>query len=180
MPDTLPLISKITLPNGSGTPTTYEIKDAEARSAIATLGNPMDFVGVATSRQDTAPSSGYYAHIGSSFYIVASPSHAMPAQSGDVITISIDEDANNGKEFLYDGENWIEIGDLSHFSINPTAVTVTLGRQDYGIGTGENQVTITATGASALASNATFTTTVTPATSKLELTTVHDGASICK
>lgn len=177
MPDTLPLISKITLPNGSGTPTTYEIKDTVARNAIQTLGNPMDFVGVAGSKQDTQPSSGYYAHIEDYYYIVASPSHDMPAQSGDVITINIEGDANNGKEFLYDGTDWIKIGDLSHFNIAPTAVTVTKERTTYQVGTGDDKITITATGTSALASNATFTTTVTPATSKLAVRTVHDGAS---
>ena len=170
----MPDISQITIPVRSGTApnytytsTTYNIKDAVAREAIAHLGNPMDFVGVSTSVTTTQPSTGYYAELSTGhYYIVSSPTHEPPIQTGDVITVNINNDPLNKKEFLYTGSEWLEIGDLSHLQIGNTQVSVSGTVHNGYTNPGTDTVLGTGTG---------FSSSTTPSKKyNLSTGTVHD------
>ena len=95
MPDN-PVLSKITLPSG----TTYDIKDAQARSDIAdirqAIGGGIVFIGetstVLTDGATTNP--------------ITINSQSVTAVQGNLTVYS-------SKEFLFDGSKWIEMGDLS-------------------------------------------------------------------
>ncbi len=78
----------------------YTIKDATARSLISSLGTPMHFIGMATVAVTNASTTdpeieGYtFGEAG------------VSAKKGDLITYA-------QKEFIWDGEQWVEFGDLS-------------------------------------------------------------------
>lgn len=85
-------ISKITLPSG----TTYDLKDATARSQIAALSNYTAYLGVTT----TELSDGYVTNpimIGGS---------SVTASTGAIVTYE-------SKELIWNGSAWQEFGDLS-------------------------------------------------------------------
>lgn len=89
-------ISKITLPSGS----TYDLKDAQARSDIAdiqrAISGGIHFRGETTTALTDGATTNPITINGSSYTAV----------SGDLVLY--DE-----KEFLFDGTKWIEMGDLS-------------------------------------------------------------------
>lgn len=84
-------ISKITLPSGS----TYNIKDVEARQAIAALGNPTHFLGESTT-------------------LVTDGGTQKPTVGGEEINPNAGDIVvyRNG-EFIWSGTSWVELGDLS-------------------------------------------------------------------
>lgn len=85
-------ISKITLPNG----TTYNIKDADARSRISTLESYSEYLGVTT----TALTDG-------------ADTNPIKINGADV-TAKKGEIVNYGsKEFIFNGTVWQEFGDMS-------------------------------------------------------------------
>ena len=91
-------ISKITLPSG----TTYNIKDTQARADIAAIQSAIaggvTFMGeTTTALTDGATASS-----------VTINSSSVTAVKGYLVVY-------NSKEFVYDGEKWIEMGDLSAF-----------------------------------------------------------------
>lgn len=85
-------ISKITLPNG----TTYNLKDADARSRISTLEAYSEYLGVTT----TALTDG---------------ANTNPITiNGESVTAKKGEIVNYGsKEFIFNGTVWQEFGDMS-------------------------------------------------------------------
>ena len=85
-------ISKITLPSG----TTYDLKDATARSQIAALSNYTAFAGVTT----TALTDG------STTSTIVVGGNDVTAQTGMIATYG-------SKEFVWNGSAWQEFGDLS-------------------------------------------------------------------
>lgn len=85
-------ISIITLPDGSS----YNVKDAEARAAIAALGNPINFLGVTT----TALTDGATTNP------ITIGGESKTAKSGDFVVYG-------NKEFLFDGTSWHEFGDTT-------------------------------------------------------------------
>ena len=88
----MPDISKITLPSG----TTYDIKDATARSQIEALSNYSSFLGVTST-----PISD-----GSTTNPVVINSNNINATTGSIVTYQ-------NKEFIWNGTAWQEFGDLS-------------------------------------------------------------------
>lgn len=87
-----PNISTITLPSGS----TYDIKDAWARSAIEALSGTTKYLGVTTTELED----------GSSTNPITINGESITAEKGDI--------ANYGsKEFIFNGTVWQEFGDLS-------------------------------------------------------------------
>lgn len=91
-------ISKITLPNG----TTYNIKDATARSDIedirGAIAGGVTFMGeTSTALTDGATTTS-----------IVINSKTVTAVKGYLVVY-------NSKEFVFDGEKWIEMGDLSAF-----------------------------------------------------------------
>lgn len=85
-------ISKITLPTGS----TYDIKDAEARELIAEITNYTSYLGVTTTELVDGATTNPIMINGVS----------TVAENGNI--------ANYGsKEFIFNGTNWNEFGDLS-------------------------------------------------------------------
>lgn len=88
-----PTISKITLPSG----TTYDLKDASAREAIAAItGGYTKYIGVTT----TALTDG------STTNPIVVNSASVTATTGDIATYQ-------NKEFIWNGSAWQEFGDLS-------------------------------------------------------------------
>lgn len=85
-------ISKITLPSG----TTYDIKDATARSQIAALSNYTAYAGVTTSVLTD----------GATTNPIVVGGNNVNAQTGMICTY-------NSKEFIWNGSAWQEFGDLS-------------------------------------------------------------------
>lgn len=85
-------ISKITLPSG----TTYDFKDATARSQIAALTNYTAFAGVTTTELTD----------GSTTSTIVVGGNNVTAQTGMITTYG-------GKEFIWNGSAWQEFGDLS-------------------------------------------------------------------
>lgn len=87
-----PLISQITLPSG----TTYDIKDAKARTDIAELQQYTDYLGVtSTTLTDGATTNP-----------ITINDESVTAVKGNI--------ANYGsKEFIFNGTAWQEFGDLS-------------------------------------------------------------------
>ena len=85
-------ISKITLPNG----TTYNIKDADARSRISTLESYSEYLGVTTT-------------------VLTDGANTNPIMiNGESITAKKGEIVNYGsKEFIFNGTVWQEFGDMS-------------------------------------------------------------------
>lgn len=88
----MPEIAKITLPSG----TTYDIKDAVAREALA---GGMHFIGVTTTPLSDGASAATVTINGESY----------AAQIGDIVLY-------NAKEFVYSKDNkWYEFGDNTAF-----------------------------------------------------------------
>lgn len=98
MSDPIPEISKITLPNG----TSYNIKDAQARSDISTMqaaiSGGVTFVGETTTALTDGATTG----------TISIGGNDTTAVKGYLVVYS-------GKEFIFDGTAWIELGDLSAF-----------------------------------------------------------------
>ena len=91
-----PTISKITLPSG----TTYDIKDAKARSDIASIEQAIAG-GVTFMGETTTPLTD-----GSTTSTIVINGNNVTAVKGYLVVYS-------GAEFVYDGTKWIELGDLS-------------------------------------------------------------------
>ena len=87
-----PTISSITLPSG----TTYDIKDAAARSAIEALSTYSNFLGVTSSNISD----------GSETNPVVIGGENVTATTGDIVT-------KGSKEMIWNGSAWQEFGDLS-------------------------------------------------------------------
>lgn len=85
-------ISVITLPDGSS----YDVKDATARAAIAALGTPIHFLGVTTTELTD----------GSTTNPITVGGASVTAGSGDFTVYG-------NKEFLFDGTAWHEFGDMT-------------------------------------------------------------------
>ena len=85
-------ISKITLPNG----TTYNLKDADARSRISTLEAYTEYLGVTT----TALTDGATTNP------VTINGQSVTAKTGEIVNYG-------SKEFIFNGTVWQEFGDLS-------------------------------------------------------------------
>lgn len=95
MPDPTLYISQVTLPSGN----TYEIKDAEARAAIAALGTPAKWIGITTTALTDGASTNPITINGQS----------VTAETGNITAY------NNGTEtieFIFDGSIWQKFGDL--------------------------------------------------------------------
>lgn len=91
MPDTL-YLSQVTLPDGN----TYNLKDSEARTAIAALEAYTDYLGVTTTTLTD----------GASTNPITIDGESVTAKKGNI--------ANYGaKEFIFNGSVWQEFGDLS-------------------------------------------------------------------
>ena len=86
------VISQITLPSG----TTYDIKDAEARAAIAELENYTDFLGVTTTELTDGATTNPIKINGAD----------VTAKKGNITTYG-------SAEFIFNGTAWQEFGDLS-------------------------------------------------------------------
>ena len=95
MADT-PVISKLTSPNG----TVYEIKDAKARADIASIQNAItggvNFIGETTTALTDGSTTG-----------------TISVNGNDVTAATGNLAVYGGKEFVFDGTKWIELGDLS-------------------------------------------------------------------
>lgn len=74
----------------------YEVKDAWAREAIESLGNPTHFLGETSTEIEDGSTTNPIVINGSS----------VTASAGDIVVYS------NG-EFIFSGSAWIELGDLS-------------------------------------------------------------------
>ena len=128
-------ISKLTVGN-----TTYDIKDATARSAIASLQGGMKYLGITT----TALTDGATTNP------ITINNESVTATTGNVVIYE-------NQEFVFDGTKWDEFGDLS-----------TLGDLAYkntatGTFTPQGSVTITeVTGAVATLANAGTLPSVNP------------------
>jgi len=85
-------ISKITLPSG----TTYDIKDATARQAIADLNNYTAYLGVTTTALTDGATTNPITVSGSS----------VTAKTGNIVNYG-------SKEFIFNGSEWQEFGDMS-------------------------------------------------------------------
>ena len=85
-------ISKITLPSG----TTYDLKDATARSLIEALGNYTVFLGVTTTALTDGATTNPITISGSN----------VTARTGDIATYG-------SQEFIFNGIAWQAFGDLS-------------------------------------------------------------------
>lgn len=85
----MPDISRITLPSGS----VYNLKDAEARSQIATLSNATHWLGTTTTVLTD----------GSNAAVVVVNGENVNAASGDIVSYS-------SKEFIFNGTVWQEFG----------------------------------------------------------------------
>ena len=134
MPDTTKYISKVTLPNGQ----TYTIKDAEARELIEHIvSGGVSYIGETTTALVDGGTTNPITINGASVSVV----------SGNLVT-------NSSKEFLFDGTQWHEVGDLSKFDelgdwayVDSGSVTITpAGTVSKPTFTGSSStVTITAT-----------------------------------
>ena len=149
-----PTISSITLPSGN----TYYIKDATARAAIAALEGGSYFLGVTTTplydQATTSPITLTKIDPETNQPMVATPQNGQIAIYGH-------------KEFIFDGTNWNEFGDLTNmgalayldqidtttdsvlgadttFSVNTASVTFSGRTTDVVLGEG---TTFSATGA---------------------------------
>lgn len=85
-------ISKITLPSGS----TYDIKDATARELIAQIDGYTAYLGVTTTALTDGATTNPITINGES----------VTAKSGNIVNYG-------SKEFIFNGTNWNEFGDLS-------------------------------------------------------------------
>jgi hypothetical protein len=85
-------ISKITLPTG----TTYDIKDATARSLISNMSNYTAYLGVTTTALADGSTTATISINGSN----------VTAATGNIVTYQ-------KKELIFNGEAWQEFGDLS-------------------------------------------------------------------
>ena len=96
------VISKVTLPSG----TTYDIKDAQARTDIASLQN------------DVSALQSYTDYLGvTSTYIYDGAEINEIEINEETITPAVGNIVNYGSlEFIYNGEAWQEFGDLSALS----------------------------------------------------------------
>lgn len=86
-------ISQITLPTG----TTYDIKDAEARELISDLSSATVFLGITTTELEDGSQADHITINGTSKLV----------HSGDIAIYET-------YEFIYDGTEWHEFGDLSN------------------------------------------------------------------
>lgn len=77
--------------------TTYDLKDATARSAISALGTPILFLGISS----TAITDG-----GSEKPTIDGSVYSKTINKGDIVTYK-------QAEFVWDGTKWVEFGDLS-------------------------------------------------------------------
>ena len=89
-------LSKITLPNG----TTYDLKDAQARSDIADIRQAI--AGGLTFRGETTTA-----------LTDGATTNPITINGGSYTAVSGDLVIYGDKEFLFDGAKWIEMGDLS-------------------------------------------------------------------
>ena len=91
-----PVLSQITLPSG----TTYDIKDAQARSDIEdiwrSISGGLTFLG-----ETTTPLTD-----GATTNPITINGDSVTATAGSIVVYEL-------KEFLFDGTKWIEMGDLS-------------------------------------------------------------------
>ena len=114
---TMPEISKLTV--GA---TTYAIKDATARDAIASLAGGMKYLGVTTTELVD----------GSTTSTITINGQSVTVESGNVVIYG-------NKEFVFDGTKWDEFGDLS------TLGTLAYKNTASGSFTPEGSVTVTET-----------------------------------
>lgn len=95
-----PTISRVKLPSGN----VYDIKDATARAAIASLEGGSYFLGVATTELSDGATTN---PITISTVIDNQPAtKSVTAVNGNIAIFG-------NKEFIYDGNQWCEFGDLS-------------------------------------------------------------------
>lgn len=118
-----PTLSKIKMGN-----TTYYLKDADARGILDTFGNVVTFdkatnvTADGTGVVDAALMYEYVGRqigaIGQALNLLAEADHTKVAspQSGDFVVES------DGKEWLYDGEEWRVVGDESSYVLKTTTV----------------------------------------------------------
>ena len=112
-------ISKITLPSGN----TYDIKDATAREAIASLSGGTKFIGETTTPlTDGATTNPIIINGGS-----------VTATNGNIVVYG-------NSEFIFDGTKWIAFGDLSSLGTLAYKSTVSLSK-----GSGKNVLGSSAT-----------------------------------
>lgn len=106
-------ISKLTVAG-----VTYDIYDAEVRELISKVLVFAGVTSVVLSDGDTTPST--YADLtGISTPYPIDPSTGQPHAGTDTVdsgTVVL----SNSKEFVWDGSKWVEFGDLSDLSLNPT------------------------------------------------------------
>lgn len=95
MPDPTLYISQVTLPSGN----TYEIKDAEARAAIAALGTPAKWIGITTTALTDGASTNPITINGQS----------VTAEAGNITAY---DNGDETVEFIFDGSIWQKFGDL--------------------------------------------------------------------
>ena len=95
MPDPTLYISQVTLPSGN----TYEIKDAEARAAIAALGTPAKWIGITTTALTDGASTNPIVINGQS----------VTAETGNITAY---DNGTETIEFIFDGSIWQKFGDL--------------------------------------------------------------------
>jgi len=136
-------ISKITLPTGN----TYDIKDATARAAIASLEGGQYFLGKSTTALTDGATTNPIQ--------IDGVTGTTTAVNGNVVTYG-------NAEFIFNGTKWIEFGDLSNLGTLASKNTVSLNK---------------GSGANALGTSATFTTTVTPTTTNIKATASGGGAA---
>ena len=138
-------ISKITLPSGN----TYNIKDATAREAIASLEGGSHFLGLTTTPiTDQATTSP----------IVVDGNSIVPV-NGNIVVY-------DRAEFIWNGTKWIEFGDLSNLGQLAYRNNVTISK-----GAGDNVLGVDTTFTSS-----TPTITVTPTTTNIKATA--SGAAV--
>lgn len=154
----MPEISKITLPSGN----TYDIKDATARDAIASLSGGTSFLGVTT----TALTDG------STTNPITIGGNSVVPDNGNIV-------AYGTAEFIWDGSKWIEFGDLSTLGGLATKDTVSLSKGSGDQVLGEATTFTNASSAVSFSggSTDTFVKSYPGTTSKLATTTVPNVTS---
>lgn len=151
-------ISKIKFPSGNS----YDIKDATAREAIASLSGGTKFLGETTTALTDQATTNPITIDGSS----------VTATNGNIVVYQ-------SAEFIFNGTKWIQFGDLSTLGALATKDSVALSK-----GSGDNvlgEATTFTNGSSSvsfgahttdkvLGSDATFSTSVTPTTTNVKAT----------
>ena len=136
-------ISKITLPSGNS----YDIKDATARSAIASLQGGCKFLGKTT----TALTDG----------ATTNPIQ-LDGVTGTTTAVNGNIVVYGNAEFIFNGTKWIEFGDLSTLGTLAYKSSVSLSK-----GSGDD----------VLGADTTFSTSVTPSTTSVPNVTAAGSAS---